>query len=143
MKKSLKERGEMAKIGKVFMIFCRKADPQQQLHLFPSNYIIARYIAPLYPCPTNLTKNCLLNCPQNYFVNGHRNCPPTCPKLFHRIFWYFLTCGDLTLCEKKHHELKRPCFHYTYFTMKVLDKEIKVILRLFLVIAMYCQASSS
>jgi hypothetical protein len=27
------------------MIFCRKADPQQQLHLFPGNYIFARYIA--------------------------------------------------------------------------------------------------
>jgi hypothetical protein len=56
VKKSLKERGEMAKIGKVFMIFCRKADPQQQLHLFPRNYIFARYIASLYPCQQILPK---------------------------------------------------------------------------------------
>ena len=64
-KKVSKRRGEMAKIGKVFMIFCRKADPQRQLHLFPRNYKFVRYITP----PTNHTKNCLSKLLSKLFYN--------------------------------------------------------------------------
>ena len=115
VKKSLKERGEMAKIGKVFMIFCRKADPQQQLHLFPGNYIFARYIASTHCLDMDLNDQKMrqfLVCFHSQAVLSFSNCA-----FISKMYCHFQNVLSFSKCTF----ILKTCFYFQNVSLENQD----------------------